>query len=141
MLFTPGDTPVAVRQTCGAAFTGMPPLVDAGGGLTRPAELVVSATGVMVFVDPEDHAIEALVQAGSFEIATGTYILKEVRKLSTLANVVITIVDSDGTHGVALLPLAADRVVLDLTILKGQQVRVSSDNLGWVDLYVVKGTY
>lgn len=142
--YTAGDTAAAVRQQCATKFAGVKPV--AGGNDANVH--VYGDTGIIQYSDPDNRADVALSQGGLFDFGRDqTVRILGVRAHPSLGDITVTIGDRDNANHDVIVETPATEIVwfnTPIPVLPSQVVKISSvgfDAAGFVDLYVVKGSW
>ena len=134
-----GGVPVAVRQKCSAAMTGVDPK-DAASKDYAPDRFV---GGRYDYVDPDDHSLDTLATGGKFEFGNDDALrIIEIRCIGNDATV--TIEDTVGTYSSAVGTVTAGTIAQyghGIVLLPSQYLKVTTTGGASVDIYVVKADY
>ncbi len=88
-MFTPGQTPAALRQRSGAAFAGEKPL-NATAVVFEP----FAVAKILTYVNPADQTESALTQAGLYDFGDAAAVrILEVRALTAMGNISAIVTD------------------------------------------------
>ena len=145
MTIQAGDTAMAWRQSCASQFTGVNP--QNAEPVTFKAR-VDADTGIIEYANPSDPAETALAQGGLFDFGREqTVRILGYRAHSGLGDITVTIGDRDNAlHDVVIGSAAGveHRFNTPVPVLASQVVKISSASgnaAGFIDLYVVKGSW
>lgn len=130
-----GFTVIALRQTCSVAFTGIAPKY---GDKAYEPRIV---NGIIEYVDPDDYTKNSLDKGGLFDPGD-TVRIREIRSASAAGDLTVVIGDRDNTdHDVTIYTGTGGYVSMNsVNVLSSQIIKITSEDPGWIDVYVVKGS-
>lgn len=134
-MYIAGLTPTPIRQKSTAAFAGVTPQND-----TPTVFEPYVVDGVVTYVDPNDHADDALAQGGLYDFGSTPTKIYEIRSLTACGNISVVIGDKADQKTVTLT-VGGSTPAIDLTalgVVAGDVITVTVTGSSLTETYTVE---